>query len=307
VSNFINPALKQLTDQQMRFAPPSRRLEQLSRARKLLSEIDPVRQYPYQFVCFRITDFRPDTYPNLLIPGAELQHDLALFIEVLSQSIAQLSMVELRRMLGELADSPAEVKSIAQQSMAELSRSLPALPVEAVPEPVMTLDQISKHLNVSTKTINRWRRKGLIGVPVLCNGRKQLGFLPSLVEPFLKANQERVEKSARFSQLSECEKDDILRRAKRLARVGTGTLTEISRRIARRLGRSIETVRYTIKNFDREHPEQALFPSMTGPLDATTRQLIYNSLEFHLSCHQRKAGGTAAGPTAGVHPARVLR
>jgi RNA polymerase sigma factor (sigma-70 family) len=51
----------------------------------------------------------------------------------------------------------------------------------------------------------------------------------------------------------------------------------VSRRIARRLNRSPETVRYTIKNFDREHPEQALFPSLTGPLDGTTKQVIYSS------------------------------
>src|SRR5262249_20276775 len=36
-------------------------------------------------------------------------------------------------------------------------------------------------------------------------------------------------------------------------------------------------VRYTIKNFDREHPDQALFPAVTGPLDEAAKQLIYNS------------------------------
>ena len=39
--------------------------------------------------------------------------------------------------------------------IAELSRHTPAVPVEAVEEPVLTLDQISKQLNVSTKTISR--------------------------------------------------------------------------------------------------------------------------------------------------------
>ena len=51
----------------------------------------------------------------------------------------------------------------------------------------------------------------------------------------------------------------------------------MSRRIARRLGRSAEAVRYTIKNFDREHPAQALFPNLTGPLDAQTKLTIYSS------------------------------
>src|SRR5207245_779681 len=119
--------------------------------------------------------------------------------------------------------------------------------------------------------------RGLIGLPILYKGRKQVGFLPSLVDPFLDANKSRVERGGRFSQLSGGEKEDILRRARRLARVGSGTLTEVSRRIARRLGRSAETVRYTIKNFDREHPDQALFPDVTGPLDPTTKQAIFSS------------------------------
>jgi RNA polymerase sigma factor (sigma-70 family) len=240
VNTFKNPALKQLTDQQVRFAPPMRRMEQLTRAERLLGEIESGRSYPYQYICFRITDYRPDSYPDTLISGEELDHDLCLFIS-------------------------------------ELANSLPAVPVETVAEPVLTMEQMSRRLNVSTKTINRWRRRGLIGVPVLCNGRRQVGFLPSLVEPFLAANQDRVDRGSRFSQLSEAEKDEIVRRARRFAQVGTGTLTEISRRIARRLGRSVETVRYTIKNFDREHPDQALFPAVNGSLDTDTKQAIFSS------------------------------
>jgi RNA polymerase sigma factor (sigma-70 family) len=240
VTSFRHPALKQLTDQQVRFAPPGRRVEQLARAERLLTELDFDKQYPYQFICFRITDFRPDSYPDLLIPGRELEHDLCLMIE-------------------------------------SLARTTPAQPVEAVPEPVLTLEQISKRLNVSTKTISRWRRRGLVSRRVLCNGRSQVGFVQSVVDRFLASNQERVEKSSRFSQLSEGEKEEILRRAKRLSRVSGGTLTEVSRRIARRLGRSPETIRYTIKNYDREHPEQALFPAVTGPLDVATKEAIYSS------------------------------
>ena len=79
MSNFNHPALKELTDQQVRFAPPARRMEQLRRAEQLIAEIQPGKQYPYQFVCFRITDFRPDSYPDLLIGGDDLDHDLYLF------------------------------------------------------------------------------------------------------------------------------------------------------------------------------------------------------------------------------------
>jgi RNA polymerase sigma factor (sigma-70 family) len=232
--------MKELTQQQVRFAPPPRRAEQLARAERLLAEIESERDYPYQYVCFRITDYRPESYPDLLLRGAELKQDLYLF-------------------------------------MAELSRSLPPVPVEEVREPVLTLDQISKRLNVSTKTISRWRQRGLVGRRVLCNGRRQLAYPVSSVDRFVAANPDWVERGSRFSQLSDLEKEEILRRAKRLARLSSSTLTEVSRRIARRMGRSAETIRYTIKNYDREHPDQALFPEVTGPLDETTRQVIYNS------------------------------
>src|ERR1700675_3253957 len=90
VSNFKQEALKELTDQQVRFAPPARRLEQLARAERLLAEIDPSKQYPYQFICFRITDFRPDSYPDLLIDGQSLQHDLRLLAEALTVPVEAL-------------------------------------------------------------------------------------------------------------------------------------------------------------------------------------------------------------------------
>jgi RNA polymerase primary sigma factor len=237
---YKHQALKELADQQVRFAPPPRRLEQLKRAEQLLTEIDSSRAYPYQFICFRVTDYRSDSYAGLLIPGPDVIHDLGLWIN-------------------------------------ELANSLPAIPVAEVAEPVLTIGQISKKLNVTTKTIHRWRKRGLIGIPVVCNGHRQLGFIPSLVDPFLAANKERVARSGKFTLLSQEEKDDILRRARRFARLGLGSLSEVSRRIGRRLGRSPETVRYTIKNFDSEHPEQALYPDVTGPLDSATKLVIYNS------------------------------
>jgi RNA polymerase primary sigma factor len=240
VSDFNIPALEELTNQQVRYAPQARRQEQLGRAQKLLEEIEPDRKYPYQYICFRITEYRSEVHPQLLIDGTDLAHDLRLLIEALA----------------------ARVENNKAQA--------------APDEDILTLEQISRRLNVSTKTIRRWRRYGLVGQPVVREGKRQIGFSPSVVERFLENNPDRVNRGSKFSQLSESEREDILRRARRLAHVG-GSLTEVSRRIARRLGRSAETIRYTIKNFDREHPDQALYPKMTGPLDAQTKDTIYRS------------------------------
>jgi RNA polymerase sigma factor (sigma-70 family) len=130
---------------------------------------------------------------------------------------------------------------------------------------------------VSTKTISRWRDLGLVSRKVVANGRRQVRFVEAIVNRFLVENRERVEKSSQFSQLTETEKEEIVRWARRLVREPGNNLTRISHRIAHQLGRSPETIRYTLKSFDREHPDRALFPGVTGPLDAETKQTIYTS------------------------------
>jgi RNA polymerase sigma factor (sigma-70 family) len=239
------PALKQLS-QQVRFTPVERRLEQLNRAEKLLMEIQPDKQYPYQYICFRITEFRPDSNPGLLLEGRDLEHDLARFIQ-------------------------------------ELDDSVPAVPAETVSEPVLTLEEVSHHLKVSTKTVSRWRDRGLVSRRIIRNGRCKVGFRQSLLNRFLAQNQAKVEKSSRFSQLDEHEKADILRRARRMARYAPDRFTDICHRIAAKMGRSPETVRYTIKRHDQAEPGQAIFPHLHGPLDEAAKLAIYGSYRRGIS------------------------
>lgn len=241
MSDFKTQALRELTDQQVRFAPAARRSEQLAKAEKLLADTDPKRSYPYQFVCFRLTDFRSDAHPDLLIPGADLKHDLALFIR-------------------------------------KVERSLPPLPIELAAETMLTLDEVSRQFNVSTKTVSRWRLLGLTARRVLRDGRKQLGFPKSAVEAFAAAHQAQVSRGSRFSHLSDTEKDRIVLTARQMATAGD-SLTEASRKIAQQLGRSAEAVRYTIKNFDRSHPDHAVYPDRTGPLDAAAKQVIFTAYQ----------------------------
>jgi RNA polymerase sigma factor (sigma-70 family) len=239
VSEFKTNALRELAEQQTRFAPPARRLAQVAAALKLLAEIDPVKSYPYQYVCFRVTEYRSAAHPDLMIPGEVLRHDLELFAR-------------------------------------RVEKSVPPVPVEQTVEPLLTLEEVSKRFNVSTKTISRWRVKGLAARRVKVNGRSQLGFPRAVVEKFVAEHRDLVEKGARFSHLTDAEKEDILRLARELRDSGS-TLTEVSRRIATRLKRSPEAVRYTIKNFDRVHPDSALFPAAAGPLSAAAKERIFQA------------------------------
>ena len=85
-SDYLSPIIRQLRDQQVRFAPREKKIEQVNRAEKLLSELDDARTYTYEYLCYRITDFRPESFPNLKLSGEAAGHDLRLFVEDLSDS-----------------------------------------------------------------------------------------------------------------------------------------------------------------------------------------------------------------------------
>jgi RNA polymerase primary sigma factor len=126
--------------------------------------------------------------------------------------------------------------------------------------------------------VTRWRLLGLQCRRVLRDGKRQLGFPLSAVEEFARTHRVQVDRGGRFSHLTDDEKDRILLDARRLA-AGGETLTNVSRRIAERLGRSAEAVRYTIKNFDRAHPDAAVFPDTSGPLDAAAKRMIFDAFQ----------------------------
>jgi RNA polymerase primary sigma factor/RNA polymerase sigma factor len=235
-TDYFNPVLRELRDQQVRFAPRDKKLDQVDRAERLLREIDPKKTYTYEYLCFRITDYRPESYPHLKVTGEEASHDLRLFVEDVSDA----------------ADVAAD----------------------AAGERVLTVEDLSQMFNVSSKTISRWRQQGLVSRRFLFDGRKRVGFLKSSVDRFVASNEERVQRGSRFSQLSEDERTMIVERARRLARAGAGP-SEVTRRLAKRLGRSAETIRYTLKQFDQDHPQLAVFPENSGPLSEETKKKIY--------------------------------
>jgi RNA polymerase primary sigma factor len=236
-NSYCHPALKQLKEQQTRVAPRERRMEQIDRAEHLLAEIDPARCYPYEYLCFRITGARPEGAPIIVLEGEDVRHDLRLFVEDLSGTVGQAA--------------------------------------EHAPEPVLTVDAVSRRFNVSTRTVARWRGQGLVARRFVIGGRTKVGFLASSLERFVAAHRDQVDRGTRFRQLTDDERGVIVRRARRMAAVGQGGLVEIARRIARKVGRSTETVRVTLKAYDRDHPDRAIFPPAPGPLGDEAKQQIY--------------------------------
>lgn len=228
--------IRELRDQQVRFAPRAKRNEQADRAESLLAELDPSKNYPYDYLFFRVTEVRPDSTGYRLIKGDDAVHDLRLFVEDITDSMN--------------------------------------LRVEEAREPVHTVEDLSKMFNVSTKTISRWRDQGLVSRRFLADGRKRVGFLHSSVDRFVAQNKKRVERGERFTQISDSERDDIIDRARRIAATGAN-LSEVARTVASEVHRSTETIRYTIKNFDRQYPKMAVFPDQREVLSEEDRRAMY--------------------------------
>jgi RNA polymerase primary sigma factor len=240
-SDYLNPVMRQLRDQQVRFAPRDKKIEQVAQAERLLSELDPARIYPYEYLCYRITNYRPDSYPDLRLTGKEASHDLRLFVEDVSDAA------------GVRADS--------------------------VGESVVTVEELAERFSVSTKTISRWRRQGLVSRRFVMDGRKRVGFLQSSVERFVERNKDRVHRGSQFTQMTDEERGAIIERARRLAHAGASP-ADVAKRLSKKTGRSVETIRYTVRQFDRDNPQAAVFPEHRGgPLQSDAKRKIYQQYQ----------------------------
>jgi RNA polymerase primary sigma factor len=216
--------------EQHRFAPAAVRIAQMDRAEELTFEVQRDQVYRYPELHLRITNHQTELFPNLEIIGHDLLHDLRYYLEELSSSVDQNA--------------------------------------ESIDEPVLTVEEISEQLSVSTKTIQRWRTKGLPARRFRIGSRKRIAFRQSCVDRFIATHSEELERGSRFTQLTEAEREDLVRRARRLAKAGA-TLTDVTSRLANRTGRAIETIRYTLRNFDRDFPHSAIFAQPLPDVDLT--------------------------------------
>ncbi len=210
---------------QLKRGPRRLRLRQLAGIEFALTLIDPSGTYPLAFVTHLLTGYRPrargDTESPLL-PGDALLADLITLAEDLS-SDAQM-------------------------------------PPEAWPGVLFTIDQLAERFRVSTKTIFRWHRRGLLGWRLRCrDGRLRLFFPERSVRRFVAAHSALVDRGRGFSQLSTAERERIITRAGELAEAGCETIHAAARALSAETGRAVETIRLILKQYDEAHPGSGLF------------------------------------------------
>jgi len=224
---------------QLRFAPQKQRRKQLDAAEKLFESIDKNREYPFEFVCFRITGYHPkDETTRQLIKGDELADDLQIFISRLSGQLDQ--------------------------------------PVIEQGEKVYTIEELAKFFSISTKTIHRWRQHGLIARKFVFNdGEKRFGFLQSAVDKFVGANPELTGRAKTFERMTDKQKQQIIRQAARLAATTKLSRHQIINRIAAKFNKAHETVRYTLLKYEKVHPQRPVFKKPSGVIDSAAAGEIY--------------------------------
>ena len=234
MAEFRIDILKSLA-RQMAFAPRGKRLAQLAAAEDLLLRVDDDRGYPPEFVVHAITGYRPkppagdDASGDAaeLLAGVALQHDLGLLLERVSDPMD--------------------------------------LAVAEAGEPVLTIDDVCRRFGVTSKTIQRWRRKGLPARRFAFeDGKKRVGFRLSCVERFVARQEGAADRPAGVEPMTADQQAECVRRARRLV-AGGHDRNEIVRRLARRLGRSSLAVLHTLEYHDRGAAEPVLAAAAEPP------------------------------------------
>ena len=227
---------------QLRFTPEPKRRAQLAAAERLYALIQADKQYPYDFVCFHITGFYPTGgLEQQLMNGRDLLDDLQIFIAKLSSRLAT--------------------------------------PVARETEKVHTIEELAKRFEVATKTIHRWRKRGLLARKfVFDDGTHRFGFPESTVEKFVQDNPDLVADARRFRRLTNAQRQQAVRLARSLASRTGLSRHRIALQVAGKLGISQETVRYTLLQYEQKHPEKPVFSRPMGrirPAEAAELYRLY--------------------------------
>ena len=224
---------------QLRFTPEKKRRKQLDAAEELLAIIDKDKEYPFEFVCFRITGFHLKSETETeLIRGGELLEDLRVFISKLSGRLAR----------------PA-----AEQS-----------------QKLYTIQDLAKAMRVSTKTIYRWRKRGMPARKyVFDDGIKRFGFLQSTVDKFLSTHGDLASQTKGFVRLTDGQKRQIIRQAARLTATTNLSRHQIIKRIIAQTGKSHETIRYTLLNYEKAHPDKSVLKKSAGAIQPAQALEVY--------------------------------
>jgi len=221
---------------QLRYAPRHALLRDLERTEQLALDIDPEQNYPEDFVVFRVTGYRPSKSGDTMITGQAL--------------------------LGELA------------ALAEHLSAAAKIPIDAVPGS-LSPDQLCTRWNVSRKTLERYRKRGLFSRRVVGpSGRPRVVFTKEAVVAFESRETEILSQASSFTRLDEDTRSKVIELARAEANTGK-SLNQAALCVSEVIGRGHETVRQILRKHDQES-EEPIFEE-SGPLTDRQRRFAYRA------------------------------
>ena len=238
MANYRHAQFAELARQLLKYSPRPRKLQQLARIRAFALSLQPSHTYPYDYVCYQITRFKPGDAPHAVFAADDLLADLMALHHELSDSID--------------------------------------LPVEWAEEPVLTLEEVRRTYDVSLKTVRRWRSRGLVAFRfVFEDGRKLTGIRQSDLEGFVEAHPDIMERTGAYTYIDGRTRRALIARAFELSLAEELTLAEAVGRLAREFGCSHGSARALLRRYDREHPEAPIFAKAARPLPEAERRQIH--------------------------------
>ncbi len=253
-ARYKSPLLADLT-QELLNATAAKRAGYLRNAEALHDVLGEEEAYPLDFVVFRVLDRRRQLVePVVLVGGA--------------------AAADLRELIGDVSES----------------LDLPAIGPDA-DEPAETTPQLAHRLRVSTRTIARWRKRGLRWrwvVPPPDQGQKQIGFTASAIRNFHHADPSRIARATGFTQIPDAQRRALIRRAARIAgRCPHLSLNRVAAHLARKAGRAHETLRLILEAHDRDSPpHRVIFRDRTAPLTGRQRRVIARARRMGVKPHK---------------------
>ncbi len=196
---------------EFRFAARKNALQALATLDTIAERIAPEEAYDSRWLIHELTGYTPDA-GDAIFPGDALITELSAFAERIS--------VELALREDEVGDA-------------------------------LSVDDLAARWSVSRRTIERYRRQGLVARRVGEGAAARLLFTVAAVESFERRRARKVERAGAFARTTPRERERFVARARRYrARFGW-TLTQTVARIALRTGRSAHAVRAAILAHDR--------------------------------------------------------
>lgn len=255
---------------QLLYAPPGKRIELVRQAEQLHDELEPDKNYPIDFVVYRLTRRRVPPSESVMLVGEAIKPDLRLLIDALSRSV----------------EMPSDAS-----------------------DPGSTTRELAESLGVSTKTIARWRNAGLRWRWGVRDDKKTVLITQAALTAFEQGHGQRVSAASAFQRLSEPEKARLIERARRLAQAVDAPPQVILRHLAKRSGRSVEALRQLTHRHDETHPGQPVFADRTGPLTAQQKSRIDQAYQHGstVSALCEQFGRTRSTIYRAIHEARAHR